>query len=313
MRDLFTDVEPEIADTDSTASIVCADALEFLTSLPANAAHLIIGSPPYPEKGERYIGRPQKWPTLEWVAWMVKITEQAVRASAGYVLWVVNGAVKDGRYHPACELLVADCYRQGITCERPCIWHKNAPPNRKDWFGNDWEFILAFRKEQSTGTFNWEAIAQPPKYTSGGRFRQRSTNGHRRLGNEYPTNKLARPRDVLRVTVGGGHLGSKLAHQNEAPYPEKLVEPFVFALTSATEMVIDPFSGSGTTAAVALRHGRCFQGCDNRLEQVELTRRRISEVNQAVFAPSLPPGAAVEEPVNEPNFNPRSLDPPTNE
>jgi len=39
--------------------------------------------------------------------------------------------------------------------------------------------------------------------------------------------------------------------------------------------VLDPFSGSGTTAAVALRLGRNGIGLDIRRRQAEIARRRI--------------------------------------
>ena len=72
-----------------------------------------------------------------------------------------------------------------------------------------------------------------------------------------------------------------MAHQNEAPYPEKLVEPFVKALTNPGEAVCDPFCGSGSTGAVAVRLGRRFVGCDNRATQVDLSRQRIAAFAQA--------------------------------
>jgi DNA modification methylase len=252
--------------------VECADCLEWLNSLPAKSVALTIGSPPYPEKGERYVGGRKKWPTTDWVEWMLDVTHAATRVTRGPVLWVANGAIRNGEYLPACEGLVWEYWKRHGGTERPCIWHKNAPPNRKDWFGNDWEYILAFGHADH---FNWQAIASPPKYASGGRFRQRSTNGERRLGSDYPRSKLARPRDVFRITVGGGHLGSALAHENEAPFPEKLVEPFLLCLTKAGDTVCDPFFGSGTTAAVARRFGRDFVGCDVRESQVELARRRL--------------------------------------
>jgi hypothetical protein len=57
----------------------------------------------------------------------------------------------------------------------------------------------------------------------------------------------------LTRVIGGGHLGSDLAHENEAPCPENLVEPFVRALTNPGEVVCEPFSGSRTTGTVAVR------------------------------------------------------------
>jgi DNA modification methylase len=253
----------------------CGDLLAILPTLPADSVELVIGSPPYAEKGQRYRGAAQKMPTEAWVEWMLQVTEASIRVCRGMVLWVVNGAVRDGRYLPACEGLVWEWHKRGGTCERPCIWHKNAPPNRKDWFGNDWEFVLAFKKPGARIHFDWQAIAERTKFKSGGPFRQRSTNGERRLGNAYPKNALARPRDVFRVTVGGGHMGSKLAHDGEAPFPEGLVEPFIRVLTRPGDCVCDPFLGTGTTAAVASRLGRRFLGIDVRASQIGLTKKRL--------------------------------------
>jgi site-specific DNA-methyltransferase (adenine-specific) len=264
--------------------IVQADCLEWMKGQEKDSFALVVGSPPYPEKGERYIGGRKKWSTDDWVAWMLDVTTEAVRLSTGMVLWVVNGSVREGRYLPACEGLAWEWYKRGGWSDRSLIWHKNAPPNRKDWFGNDWEFVLAFKGAGSHPPFNWEAIAEPPKYSAGGRFRQRATNGERRLGGEYPKNPLARPRDVLRFTVGGGHLGSKLAHENEAPFPEGLVRHLILACSYPGDRVLDPFAGSGTTLAAAHKAGRLAVGVDYRESQVELSRRRVAEAEAKASA-----------------------------
>ena len=174
-------------------------------------------------------------------------------------------------------------YLAGYRCERPVIFHKNAPPSRvrgeqQDYFSNDWEYCVGFRPKDSTMYFNWPAIATEKKYKTGGHFRQRGKDGQRRKGSNYPTANLARPRDVLRVIVGGGQMGSPLAHLNEAPYPEKIVEPFVLTCAPVGGVVLDPFCGSGTTPKVAKMHGRHFIAIDNRESQVKLTKRRLKEV-----------------------------------
>lgn len=276
--------------------LILGEVRESLIALPPHSIPLIIGSPPYASKGERY-GAGRKWPPEAWVEWMYQVTLEALRVSSNAVVWIVNGFVKDGKYNPVCEGLLWELYTSGIVCERPCIWHKNAPPNRKDWFGNDWEFCLCFRPDGSTRYFDWESVATPRKYKTGGKFIQRDKNGQRREGSDYPTNPLTRPRDVfqvdpndalvtsdlLRVTVGGGHLGSKLAHENEAPFPEGIVEPFIRTLTRPGEVVCDPFCGSGTTMAVAQRLGRKWLGIDNRECQIALSRRRIAKAHRIPF------------------------------
>ena len=82
--------------------------------------------------------------------------------------------------------------------------------------------------------------------------------------------------DVLDVgSVGGKQMGSMLAHRNEAPYTELLCEWLVRSFCPPGGVVCDPFSGSGTTGAVAVRWGRRFVGCDLRPSQVDLSSDRI--------------------------------------
>jgi site-specific DNA-methyltransferase (adenine-specific) len=70
-------------------------------------------------------------------------------------------------------------------------------------------------------------------------------------------------------------MGSPLAHENEAPFPEKLAEFFVKSFCPPEGIVLDPFCGSGTTLAVAKRLNRHYQGIDIRQSQVDLATRRL--------------------------------------
>jgi hypothetical protein len=84
--------------------------------------------------------------------------------------------------------------------------------------------------------------------------------------------------NVIHCKVGGGQIGDKIAHENEAPFPELLAEHFIRSFCPQGGIVCDPFCGSGTTGVVALRWGRRFVGCDKRASQVELTRRRLARM-----------------------------------
>lgn len=298
-----------------TCQLIRDDCVEVLPQLSGS---LVIGSPEYCEKGYRYIGgQRRKWSLTAWVDWMLEVVDHSLTA-APVAVFVVNDPYRDGKFIPASSTLEAECYRRGvIVADRPLIWNKNAPPNRKDYWSNCWEKVLVFKREATpVPVWNWEAIAEAPRYSNGGDFRQRDAGGQRRKGGKYPRGKLARPKDVLgvpihaamtlaelraaisqieapadtqlvelenqladvvRVTVGGGHLGHRLAHENEAPFPEKLVTPCVLALTNPGDTVIDPFSGSGTTVAVACRHGRRGIGIDIRDNQIELAVNRLTD------------------------------------
>ena len=69
--------------------------------------------------------------------------------------------------------------------------------------------------------------------------------------------------------------GYKGAHF--AVYPENLIQPCVLAGCPKDGTVFDPFTGSGTTAVVALKNGRNFIGTELNPEYVKLAETRIEE------------------------------------
>src|SRR5689334_14917530 len=135
-----------VIDGSALVGLDRADCLDWLRALPPRSLDLVFGSPPYPDKARRY-GDDQvpPLPARQSVPWMPEVTAAALGACRGDVLWVVNAPVIDGRYGPAVEALMVYADARGLRCERPVIWHKNAPPNRKDWYGNDWEYVVCFR------------------------------------------------------------------------------------------------------------------------------------------------------------------------
>jgi DNA modification methylase len=77
--------------------------------------------------------------------------------------------------------------------------------------------------------------------------------------------------------VGGGRMGSNIAHENEAPFPLRVPDLFIRSFCPPAGKVWDPFCGSGTTIEAAVRAGRHFVGTDLRLSQVRLTERRVRQ------------------------------------
>ena len=64
-----------------------------------------------------------------------------------------------------------------------------------------------------------------------------------------------------------------------AVMPEKLVEPCILAGSKEGDTVLDPFTGSGTVAVVALRHRRNFVGVELNAEYAAIAEKRIIENN----------------------------------
>jgi hypothetical protein len=292
--------------TSNRYSCVQFEALAFLRSLPTDSVDLVLFSPPY-EDARQYGELKFKLRGEAWVQWLRPIVVESARVSRGLVLVNAAGKVRDWKYSPIIEMLTADLVRiDGLTCgPAPYAWTKNAGipgSGSTKYQRRDWEPVYAYA-DPAKLPLKWSdntAFGHAPKWGPGGEMSHRLSNGKRanhgrsaqcgsadgdyQKGLGYTVPRLANHGNVIRTKVGGGHLGHRLSTGNEAPYPVALAERFVCWFVPPDGVVLDPFSGSGTTGHAALIHGRRFLGCDLRADQVELTLQRLVEVSSSQFA-----------------------------
>jgi hypothetical protein len=264
---------------------------------PGETFDLVFGSPPYALKLDRYAtladrNCPDACPSDpdKWAAWMCDLTADLLARCTGFVIWVVDSPRACGSvYIPAVEMLTVALHRHPAICLRtPHVWHKNGPPGSPYYPGHDWEKVLVCDR-RGFSKVNMAEIGHPAKYDSGP-GRQRSDTGGRKTAKAgVKKGTPARPRDVVRVTVGGGHMGrvnpatgkvdladDRLATGgSEAPFPWKLADWFVRGFSPPGGKVCDPFLGSGTTALASAMTGRDFVGCDVRDNQLRIARERL--------------------------------------
>lgn len=113
-----------------------------------------------------------------------------------------------------------------------------------------------------------ERLSQPMLHQQGGSARvPGKTNGNMKaVGNTEKRNR----RSVWTVATRpykGAHF---------ATFPPALIEPCILAGSRPGDIVIDPFMGSGTTAAVAIEHGRQYLGCELNPGYGALQQERIA-------------------------------------
>jgi DNA modification methylase len=60
-----------------------------------------------------------------------------------------------------------------------------------------------------------------------------------------------------------------------ATFPIELIEKFVLATSDAGDLVLDPFAGTATTGAAAVRHGRRFLGIELNPTYAKIARDRL--------------------------------------
>lgn len=295
----------------SDSTVRHGDCLSILREMPDDSVDLVITSPPYEDARTYGIGF--RLTGQDWVDWAVERYIECVRVCRGLVVWVVEGKTRKFRWSATPALLMADLHRHGVLLRKPPVFHRVGIPGSggPDWWRNDYEFCVC----SSKGKLPWSdntATGNACRYQPGGQPTHRTRSGKRvgsmeanasepkakaflngdmppgsklhtkNNGKEmrvqcYTPPKIANPGNVIQCSVGGGRMGSLLAHENEAPFPEALIEPFVMSFCRPDGTVLDPFCGSGTTLAVSLKNGRNSIGIDIRESQVVLSGRRVRE------------------------------------
>ena len=86
--------------------------------------------------------------------------------------------------------------------------------------------------------------------------------------------------NVFEYNVGSKCTTDKIAFKHPAIFPDKLAEDMILTWTNEGDLVLDPFMGSGTTAKMALLHGRKFIGMEVSKEYCDIAEERIKEARK---------------------------------
>lgn len=166
----------------------------------------------------------------------------------------------------------------GWYLRQDIIWHKPnpMPESVSDRCTKSHEYVFLLSKSPKY-YFDSLAIKEPStkSNTSSIRFGgdKYGTNDdaiHRtKSGKDYVDSGTRNKRSVWTIATKG-YRGAHFAVM-----PEALAEPPILASSRPGDLVLDPFMGSGTTAVMALHHGRDFVGCELNPEYVDLAQTRV--------------------------------------
>jgi 16S rRNA G966 N2-methylase RsmD len=246
-------------------------------SLPYPDDHfdLVFCSPPY--EAQRGYGELEfDLAGEDWVAWAVDCYLECLRVSKGLVAWVVEGYTDDFAYSSTPFLLMADLHRRGVKMRKTVVYQRNGIPGTggPEWLRNDWEPIICGTKRGRLPWADNTAMGEPPKQNKPRIATNRNADGSRKSA-VYVDPEVCNPGNIISGLVGSGGMGWKDATKNEAPFPEWLAEFFIRSFCPPGGIVLDPFSGSGTTVSMAVKHGRNGVGIDARESQVWLGETRL--------------------------------------
>jgi DNA modification methylase len=167
----------------------------------------------------------------------------------------------------------------GWWLRQDIIWHKPnpMPESVTDRCTKAHEYLFMLTKS-SRYYFDHEAIKEEAKYQPGGSHDDVPQGGFNDKGPIPGSGQ--RSFRAIRETRNKRSVWTiptkpfKGAHF--AVMPEALCEPPILASSRENDLILDPFTGSGTVAVVALRHGRNFIGTELNPEYAQIAINRIT-------------------------------------
>ena len=249
---------------EAKSKIVNGDSLKELKKIPDETFDLVFADPPYNLQLKNELSRPDqskvsavndKWDqfenfrkydefTFEWLSECKRVLKK------NGAIWVI------GSYH--------NIFRVGYTIQNlgfwilnDVIWNKNNPmPNfRGTRFTNAHETLIwASKSEKSKYTFNYQSL--------------KCLNDDLQMRSNWN----------LPICSGTERLKKNGKKIHSTQKPEALLHRILLATTNKNDSVLDPFLGSGTTAAVAKKLGRKYYGIEKEKTYFKAVEQRLKDI-----------------------------------
>jgi len=250
---------------DEGGRLLVGDCTREMSRLEANSIDLIFADPPYNlqlggellrPNNSRVDGVDDAWDKFENFAAYDEFTHEWLHAARRVLkdtgtLWVI------GSYHNIHRIGTA-LQDIGFWLLNDVVWRKTNPmPNfRGRRFTNAQETLIWCAKgaEHKRYTFNYEAM--------------KSLNEDIQMRSDW----------LLPLCTGAERLKRDGRKAHPTQKPEALLQRVILAGSNPGDVVLDPFLGSGTTAAVAKRLGRRWIGIERSREYADLAAQRIAGV-----------------------------------
>ena len=242
-------------------TIYWGDAIAVLTkAIEDQSVDLIFADPPY-SIGKRFASFRDKWPSettyARWCETWLDLCIQKLKPSGS--LYVMSST----QCIPYIDLFL----RQRMHIASRIIWHYDSSGvQAKRHFGSMYEPILYCVKDKDNYTFNADDIKIEARTGA-----QRKLIDYRKATpTTYNTMKV--PGNVWYFTRVRYRMDEYENHPTQKP--ESLIERIILASSNPGELVLDPFSGSFTTSAVAKRLGRKSIGIEMERDYIKIGLRR---------------------------------------
>ncbi len=238
--------------------IICGDCIEVLSKIDEPFADLIFADPPF-NIGYKYDKYYDKVKSKNYVAW----TKEWMSACKKVLKPHGSFYIAIGDEYAANIKIIAD--ELGLFMRNWLIWHYTFGQQTKNKFARAHTHIFYLVKDNNNFTFNDHAVRLPSE-------RQLIYNDKR----ANPIGKM--PNDVWTEYSRVCGTFKERTGWHPCQMPESLLKRIISVSSKADDCVLDPFSGSGTTAAAAYQLGRNYVGIDISPQYVEKANERLADL-----------------------------------
>lgn len=264
---LFTSTDDvvEIHNDDSMA--IRGDSIDILKQLKGNSIDLIFADPPY-NIGKNFGNNKDQWDSTEaYIDWCKSWIDECMRVLKDTGTMYFMTATQ---HMPYLDIYVSKKYN--VLCR--IVWaYDSSGVQSKKIYGSLYEPILMINKSaKGKYTFNHADILVEAKTGA----KRKLIDYRKNPPQPYNTEKV--PGNVWDFSRVRFKMEEYENHPTQKP--EALLERIIKASSNEGDIVLDPFSGSFTTSAVAVKLNRKAIGIDLNEEYFEIGIRRTGIANE---------------------------------
>jgi len=239
--------------------IICGDCIEVLSNVDEPFADLIFADPPF-NIGYKYDKYYDKVKSKNYVAWTkewMKACKKVLKPHGSFYIAI-------GDEYAANVKLIADDL--GLFMRNWIIWHYTFGQQTKNKFARAHTHIFYFVNHKKNFTFNEHAVRVPSD-------RQLIYNDRR----ANPKGKM--PNDVWDEFPRVCGTFKERTGWHPCQMPENLLKRIIAVSSNPGDCVLDPFCGSGTTAAAAYQLNRNYVCIEISPQYVEKANERLADLS----------------------------------
>jgi len=240
--------------------IICGDCIEVLGKVDEPFADLIFADPPFNigYKYDKYYDKVKKKNYIAWTKEWMSICKKVLMPHGSFYIAI-------GDDYAANVKIIAD--ELGLFMRNWIIWHYTFGQQTKNKFARAHTHIFYFVNDNRNFTFNDYAVLVLSD-------RQLIYNDRR----ANPKGKM--PNDVWDEFPRVCGTFKERQGWHPCQMPESLLTRIISVSSNPGDCVLDPFSGSGTTAASAVQLGRSYVGVEISETYVENANERLAQLKK---------------------------------